>query len=370
MSDFDFRQLEDICTTTSNHSGNHSEVLNELNSLMLSDASKINAVKHFMEHGKIDIVRLLFAAGWHEKKDPMIRDLSLLRYASVFYSRHFSCEDKHNYADILQLVVSISCRIEINQACSMAIMNSRSSYLSIVQILLNHGAQIRNEAVVAACQNAEWKKVRLLLAHGLQLERESREALQCARYCINGGNLPLFKRFMRYLSEDVNIWNLIWCCIRSTTQNSENFFLILVNERIGFDLLMCDPQLRDGLMSNQSLLDSLSDEDRNRLIERDREYNQQLYANNFHVHQISQVISEETYTADTGAVPKIRNLGHDGCCPISLCPLEPGMEVVWCSQCQNGFTKGPMEHWLAHNPKCPTCRGTCPFVYTTVPMMN
>ena len=68
------------------------------------------------------------------------------------------------------------------------------------------------------------------------------------------------------------------------------------------------------------------------------------------------VFTESEYTAETGKMLEIRNLGPEEGCSVMGTPLEEGSVVLCCIQCRNAATKDAMESWWERNPSCPICR--------------
>tara|TARA_B100000927_G_C16251242_1_gene383599 strand:- start:113 stop:595 length:483 start_codon:yes stop_codon:yes gene_type:complete len=157
----------------------------------------------------------------------------------------------------------------------------------------------------------------------------------------------------------------MWDCLES---RAPDFFSYFIHEHCGIDLLMQYQDLRVASMENMAIWNIIPDMYQNMLVDREQEY----YGTEVVVEEEPEervfplVFTELEYTAETGQVLEIRNLGPEEGCSVMGTPLEAGSVVLCCTQCRNAATKDAMELWWARNPSCPMCRSKKTFVQMIV----
>ena len=326
----------------------------------VTSSMKGELISFYIQKKMFDMVHLLLLAGW--------RDQFALRKVITMYLIQTSVIKQMECLKILWLLAPY-CTDEFKKTLRILVSKelvngvAKPSVLTATKIILQHGAEITIDMLKDACSNSNWRMVRLFLANGFRPEHNTNDVEICARRCIYKGNFPLFKRFMRYLSDQYFIYYLIWDCLESTAPNASDFFSYFIHEHCGIDLLMGNQDLRVATMENEAIWNIIPDMYQNMLVEREQEY-----------YRDEVVVEEEPeeqfppilHAVETGQMLEIRNLSPEEGCSVMGTPLEEGSVVLCCTQCRNAATKDAMESWWERNPSCPICRSKDTFVQMIV----
>ena len=280
---------------------------------------KRELLSFYIQKKMFDMVHLLLLAGW--------RDLFALGQAIEMYLIQTSVIEQMECLKILWLLAPY-CTDEFNKTLhilvSLELVNgvAKPRVLTATKIILQHGAEITSEMMKEACFYSNWRMVRLFLANGFRPEHDTNDVEICARHCINNGNFPLFKRFMRYLSDQYFMWHLMWICIES---NASVFFSYFIHEHCGIDLLMENQGLRVASMMNRAIWNIIPEMYQNLLRDREDEV---VVEEEPEEQAFPTVFTESEYTAETGKMLEIRNLGPEEGCSVMGTPLEEGSVVL------------------------------------------
>ena len=327
----------------------------------VTSSMKGELLSFYIQKKMFDMVHLLLLAGW--------RNRFALRQAITMYLIQTSVIEQMECLKILWLLAPY-CTDEFNKTLHILVSKelvngvAKPSVLTTTMIILQHGAEITPEMMKEACFNSNWRMVRLFLANGFRPEHDTSDTVICAGHCMYNGNFPLFKRFISYLSDQYFIWQLMWDCLES---RAPDFFSYFIHEHCGIDLLMENQGLRVASMMNRAIWNIIPDMYQNMLVEREQEYyGTEVVVEEEPEQAFPPVFTESEYTAKTGKMLEIRNLGSEEGCSVMGTPLEEGSVVFCCTQCRNAAAKYAMELWWARNPSCPMCRWSGAFVQMIV----